>query len=596
MSAAANTDQIPSETSPVDAAPNPDVVARKAFPPQFTSEFVEASRALEQEWRTKFDAVSKKFGVNPGDYQRHTDSGLPVKPAYFPHDVAEQGYETLSAPGMFPFTRGLHPVQYQFMHWANQPVIGYGLPEETRKRMDYLQSQGMTGYFGNTFYNLVYDLVSHEGVDPDHPAAEGRVGQCGMAVYSRADNARLFDGLPLDKINVVHISYYEVLPVLAHYLAYARRRGVPWGRLGGNSMSWYYQSAYVGMTCFPPKAGMSLAVELVNFCTREMPRWNTVNIFGYGMEESGATAVEELAFSVATGIDYARACIASGLHPDQFLSRFGFQISQSNDFFEEICKIRALRRLWARKCQALGARDPKSMHVRIHTHTSGAMLTAQQPINNLIRTTLHAFGAALAGVQAMEVSTFDEALAIPTEHAHTLALRVQQIIQEESGITRVSDPLGGSYYIESLTNQIEAAAERITEEVEARGGYHQCHDFVRARIEASALRWRDLADAKERILVGMNKYESAETQAIDVFKVNPDSERIAVERIHVLRAGRDTGRWQGAMSVLDDAARRFAAGEIGVLMPAMIEASDADATTGELMDVLKRHLGWAPPY
>ncbi len=566
------------------------------LPEQFDPEFLAATRKLEAEWRAKFDAIAQKFGVDPAAYSLKTDSGLPLKPAYFPHDVAGQSYGMVSAPGMYPFTRGLYPAQYQFMRWANQPVIGYGLPEDTRKRMDYLQSQGMTGYFGNTFYNLVYDLVSHEGLDPDHPAAEGRVGQCGMAVYSLEDNARLFDGLALDKINVIHISYYEVLPVLAHYLAYARRRGVPWGKLGGNSMSWYYQSAYVGMTCFPPKSGMALATELVNFCTREMPRWNTVNIFGYGMEEAGANAVQEVAFSVAAGIDYARACVASGLAPDQFLSRFGFQISQSNDFFEEICKIRALRRLWARKCHALGARDAKSMHVRIHTHTAGSVLTAQQPLNNLIRTTLHAFGAALSGVQAMEVSSFDEALAIPTEHAHTMALRIQQIIQEESGITRVADPLGGAYFVESLTNQIEAAAEQIFDEVEARGGYHKCHDYVRAQIEASAARWRDQVDTKERVLVGMNKYESAEMQDIEVFRVNPESERIAVERVRALRARRDAGKWERAMVALDAAAKRCAAGEIGGLMPAMIEASDADATTGELMGALKKHLGWGSPY
>ncbi len=570
--------------------------AEAELPQQFTPEFVEATRKLEAEWRAKFDAIAQKFGVDPAAYTLKTDSGLPLKPAYFPHDVAGQSYGMLSAPGMYPFTRGLYPAQYQFMRWANQPVIGYGLPEDTRKRMDYLQSQGMTGYFGNTFYNLVYDLVSHEGLDPDHPAAEGRVGQCGMAVYSLEDNARLFDGLALDKINVIHISYYEVLPVLAHYLAYARRRGVPWGKLGGNSMSWYYQSAYVGMTCFPPKSGMALATELVDFCTREMPRWNTVNIFGYGMEEAGANAVQEVAFSVAAGIDYARACVASGLAPDQFLARFGFQISQSNDFFEEICKIRALRRLWARKCHDLGARDPKSMHVRIHTHTSGAVLTAQQPLNNLIRTTLHAFGAALSGVQAMEVSSFDEALAIPTEHAHTMALRIQQIIQEESGITRVADPLGGSYYVESLTNQIEAAAEKIFDEVELHGGYHKCHDYVRAQIEASAARWRDQVDTKERVLVGMNKYESAEMQDIEVFRVNPESERIAVERVRELRARRDARKWESAMTALDTAAKRCAGSEIGGLMPAMIEASDADATTGELMGALKKHLGWGSPY
>jgi methylmalonyl-CoA mutase N-terminal domain/subunit len=224
------------------------------------------------------------------------------------------------------------------------------------------------------------------------------------------------------------------------------------------------------------------------------------------------------------------------------------------------------------------------------------VLTAQQPLNNLIRTTLHAFGAALSGVQAMEVSSFDEALAIPTEHAHTMALRIQQIIQEESGITRVADPLGGSYYVESLTNQIEAAAEKIFAEVERHGGYHKCHDYVRGEIEASAARWRDQVDAKERVLVGMNKYESAEMQDIEVFRVNPESERIAVERVRELRARRDSRRWESAMAALDAAAGRFAGGEVGVLLPAMIEASDADATTGELMGVLKKHLGWTSPY
>ncbi|MFO1304510.1 MAG: acyl-CoA mutase large subunit family protein [Burkholderiales bacterium] len=578
------------EKPKADAAPAAGSDANAHSP-----EFLAASRELEREWRAKFDQLAKKFGVDPATYVPRTDSGLPIKPAYFAHDVP-RAEDHLAAPGAYPFTRGLYAAQYQFMPWANQPVIGYGLPEETRRRMDYLQSQGMTGYFGNTFYNLVYDLVSHEGLDPDHPAAEGRVGQCGMAVYTREDNARLFDGLALDKMNVVHISYYENLPVLAHYLAYARRRGVPWEKLGGNSMSWYYQSAYVGMTCFPPKAGMELAAELITFCGQRMPRWNTLNLFGYGMEEAGSTAVQEVAFTAAAGIDYARNCIAKGLEPDAFLHRFGFQISQANDFFEEICKIRALRRIWARKCFELGARDPRSMHVRIHTHTSGAVLTAQQPLNNLIRTTLHAFGAALSGVQAMEVSTFDEALAIPTEHSATMALRVQQIIQDESGITRVADPLGGSYYVEALTNQIEEAALAIFDEVEKRGGYHKCHDYVRAQIEASAMRWRDQLDAKERILVGVNKYVTDAPQDVEVFKVNPESERIAIDRIRGLRATRDHRRWEKAMAEVHAATERFKAGAVGQLMPAMVEASDADATTGELMGVLKQHLGWAPPH
>ncbi len=572
-----------------------DIAAPNA-PPQFTPEFLAATRELEKEWQKNFDKMAQKFGIDPQSYVNQTNSGLPLKPAYFPHDVAGLSSDALAAPGSFPFTRGVNAAQYQFMPWANQPVIGCGLPEETRARMDYLQGMGMKGYFGNTFYNLVYDLVSHEGIDPDHPAAEGHVGRCGMAVYSCQDNARLFDGLELPKLNVVHIADSEDMPVLAHYLAYARRRGVAWEDLRGNSMNYHIQSAYHGSTCFPPKAGVDLTVEMIHFCSKRMPKWNTVNIDGYEMEEAGADAVEEVGFSAAAGIDYARECVAKGLHPDEFIGRFGFQMSQSNDFFEEVCKIRALRRIWARKCYELGARDPRNMHVRVHTHTSGAMLTAQQPLNNLIRTTLHSFGAALAGVQAMEVSAFDEALGIPTEHSATLSLRVQQIIQDESGITRVADPLGGSYYVETLTNQIETAALKIFDEVEKRGGYHKCHGYVRATIEASAVRWRDQVDAKKRIVVGMNKYVTDEPLETDIYTANPESERVAIERVKALRTERDNAKWEAAMAELDRAATRFKAGEVGVLFPAMIEASDADATTGELMGVLKRHLGWAPPY
>lgn len=591
------TDQLPASRKIASKAQSGDrAAAEPSVCPQYTPEFLSATRELEKQWRKSFDTIAQKFGVDPKTYVAHTDAGLALKPAYFPHDVADLSDDVLAAPGQFPFTRSLYAAQYQFMPWANQPVIGYGLPEETRARMDYLQGAGMTGYFGNTFYNLVYDLVSHEGIDPDHAAAEGHVGRCGMAVYSCQDNARLFDGLELPKINVVHIADYEDMPVMSHYLAYARRRGIAWEDLRGNSMNYQFQSAYHGSTCFPPKAGVDLAVEMIHFCSKRMPKWNTVNINGYVMEEAGADAVQEVAFSVAAGMDYARECVAKGLQPDEFLGRFGFQIAHANDFFEEICKIRALRRIWARKCYDLGARDARNMHVRIHTHTSGAMLTSQQPLNNLIRTTLHAFGASLAGVQAMEVCAFDEALGIPTEHSATLSLRVQQIIQEESGITRVADPLGGSYYVETLTSQIEAAALKIYDEVEKRGGYHKCHDFVRAKIEASARRWRDEVDAKKRIVVGLNRYVSDEAQSTEIYKANPDSERIAVERIRALRAQRDNARWEAAMAELNRAAERFKAGEVGRLFPAMIEASDADATTGELMGVLKGHLGWAAPH
>ncbi|MEE8457049.1 MAG: acyl-CoA mutase large subunit family protein [Acidimicrobiia bacterium] len=564
---------------------------------------VARSREVGDSWEAAYSRLVARFG--DAAPRRATDprtqSGLPLKSAYFPHDV--QDLDLVEAPGSYPFTRGNLAAQYQLMYWANQPVIGYGLPEDTRERMDALAGQGMVGYFGQRFYNLVYDLVSHEGLDPDHPAARGRVGQAGMGVYSKADMARLFAGMDLTQMNVVHISYYQVVPALAQYIALARDQGLDPDQLRGNSMNWYHQSAYVGMSAFPPREGHKLAIDLIHYCATNMPRWNTTNFFGYGVEESGGTAVEEIAFMVAYGIDLVRACTSSGLSPDVAMGRFGFQIAQGNDFFEEICKIRALRRIWATTMkERFDVEDPRSLHVRIHTHTSGVALTAQQPMVNLIRTTLHTLGAALSGVQAMEVSAYDEALAIPTEEAATLALRVQQVIQEETNITSVSDPLAGSYFVESLTNQIAEAALELVDEIEALGGYIAAQEtgWLRGRTEESAERWRDQIDSGERTVVGLNKYQIDEEPPTDLFTVESEIEEIAINRIKALRAERDSDRWDQAMHRFTEVAEAMATMDYadidGSLMEAAIDAAQADATTGEMMGVLKKALGWRAPH
>lgn len=565
-----------------------------------------ASKEAEKIWAGQYEKIGQRFeddarrrGLNP-----ETHSGMPIKACYFPHDVEEIGFEQIAAPGIYPFTRGNLAAQYQFMPWANQPVIGYGLPEHTRERMDMLAAEGMVGYFGRRFYNLVYDLVSHEGLDPDHPAARGRVGQCGMAVYSVEDMERLFHDLDPRQMNVVHITYYQVVPALAQYIAWAERHGVSPHELRGNSMNWYHQSAYVGMSAFPPEQGLKLAVELIAYCSKHMPQWNTTNFFGYGVEEAGGSAVQEIGLMLAFGMELTRACVAAGLEPDTFLPRFGFQISQANDFFEEIAKIRALRRIWATTMhEKFGARDPRSMHVRIHTHTSGAVLTAQQPLVNLIRTAIHGLGAVLAGTQAMEVSAYDEALAIPTEAAATLALRVQQVIAGETNVTAVSDPLAGSYYVEALTEQVAQAAIAVVDDVEAQGGFiaAQRAGWIRATVEDSAERWRELVDSGVRNVVAMNTHVNDEVVDASVFEVDPNVERIAVERLQALRANRDSGRFSKAMVDLELVAKDFAqrsVGELGDarLMMAAIEAARAGATTGEMMEVLKRMLGWGPPH
>ncbi len=572
----------------------------------FDADTLTRSKEMAARRDADYGRMVEKFANRaPAQARRpETHSGLALKSAYFPHDLEGKDFAAIGAPGQYPFTRGNLAAQYQLMNWANQPVIGFGLPEHTRERMELLAAQGMTGYFGQNFYNLVYDLVSHEGLDPDHPAARGRIGQCGMAVYSVADMARLFDGMDLTKMNVVHITYYQVIPALAQYIAYAERQGLGPAELRGNSMNWYHQSAYTGMTSFAPESGLKLAVELIQFCARHMPRWNTTNFFGYGVEEAGGSAVQEIALMLAYGIELVRGCGESGLEPDEALPRFGFQIAQANDFFEEVCKIRALRRLWATTmAERFGARDPRSLQVRIHTHTSGACLTAQQPLVNLIRTTLHAFGAALSGTQAMEVSAYDEALAIPTEEAATLALRVQQVIQEETNITAVSDPLAGSYYVESLTDQIAEAALALVDEIETQGGYvaAQRSGWIRRQVEASAARWRDMVDGGQRRVVGLNCYQSDEESQSNLFKVDAEVERVAIERIEALRAGRDGARHEKAMAALAGAARDFAAkglDELGdcALTEAAIEAARAEASTGEMMGVLKAALGWHPPH
>lgn len=571
-----------------------------------SEEEMRQSQGAESRWRAQYDKIAERFEDKTDERALHprSQSGLPIKNAYFPHDISHLSPDDIGAPGSYPFTRGNLAAQHQFMNWANQPVIGYGLPEDTRERMDYLASQGMIGYFGQRFYNLVYDLVSHEGLDPDHPAARGRIGQSGMGVYSTKDMERLFAGMDLAKMNVVHITYYQVIPALAQYIALAERWGVAPSDLRGNSMNWYHQSAYVGMSAFPPAQGLKLAVELISYCTKNMPRWNTTNFFAYGIEEAGGTAVQEIGLMLAFGIELTRACISAGLAPDSFLQRFGFQIAQANDFFEEICKVRAMRRIWATTMkEQFGAEDPRSLHVRIHTHTSGVSLTAQQPLVNLIRTTLHAFGAALSGTQAMEVASYDEALAIPTAEAATLALRVQQVIQEETNVTAVSDPLAGSWYVESLTDQISRAALELAQEVEGRGGYVAAQEsgWIRAAVEESAARWRDEVDSGKLRIVGLNCYETEDQQEPEIFTVDPEVERIAVERIREHRASRDSEAWETAMHEFEKAAKEFAELEVSDLgedrlMLTAIDAARADATTGEMMGVLKSALGWRAPH
>jgi methylmalonyl-CoA mutase, N-terminal domain len=562
----------------------------------FDPKTLEQDHELKASWAEQFEAVKRKF-IREGDYKAETYSGIPLKALYTPEDIAHIRYSEIGIPGDFPYTRGNYPMGYQFMPWANQPVIGCGTPEETRTRMDYLREQGMTGYFGKAFYNLVYDLATHGGFDPTDRAAEGRIGECGMSVYSKASMEILFKGMPLDQMNVVHITMNQTLPILAIYLAYAESRGYAPDQLRGNSMNWYHTyNVASGLASFPPEACDRLAAELIWFCTKNMPMWNTTNLFGYGIEEAGANAFEEIAVIVTAGMSVTRRCMELGLNPDDFLPRFGFQIAQGMDFFEEIAKIRALRKIWARTNRdVFGAKKPQSMHVRIHTHTSGAMLTAQQPLVNLIRTTLQGFGAALCGVQAMEIPGYDEALAIPSEESARLALRIQQVIAEETNITKVSDPLGGSYYMEWLTAEVEKKAKELIDTIEEKGGFIECWEsgFIRSIIESSARKWKEAVDSGKRVVIGVNKFRMEEAQKIPVYKINPETSSIQKERDLSYKRARDAKKHEDAMKALEEVLIRFKGGDNDhSLIPKMIEAARCDATSGEMMGVMKKTLGW----
>lgn len=562
----------------------------------FDPKTLEKDRKLRETWAGQFESVKGKF-IKEGEYSAESYSGIPLKPLYTPEDVEHIPYSEIGVPGQYPFTRGNYPMGYQFMPWANQPVIGCGTPEETRARMDYLREQGMTGYFGKAFYNLVYDLATHGGFDPTERAAEGRIGECGMNVYSVPTMEILFKDMPLDQMNVVHIAMNETLPIFAIYLAYAGSRGYTPDQLRGNTMNWYHTyNVASGLATFPPEICDRLAAELIWFCTKNMPVWNTTNLFGYGIEEAGANAYEEIAVIVSAGMSVTRRCIEMGLDPDDFLPRFGFQIAQGIDFFEEIAKIRALRKVWAKTNRnVFGAKKPQSMHVRIHTHTSGAMLTAQQPLVNLIRTALQGLGAALSGVQAMEIPGYDEALAIPSEDAARLALRIQQVVAEETNISKVSDPLGGSYYVEWLTAELEKKAMELIESIEEKGGFIESWEsgYIRSIVERSARKWKESVDSGEKVVIGVNKYKMEEEQKIPVYKINPETERIQRERDTAYKKARDAKRHEMGMKDLEETLIRFKEGENDhSLIPRMVEAARCDATSGEMMALMKEALGW----
>jgi methylmalonyl-CoA mutase N-terminal domain/subunit len=456
----------------------------------------------------------------------------------------------------------------------------------------------MEGYFGGSVHNIVSDLASNAGYDPDDPRAEGWVGQGGVAIYTVEDMERLIHDLPLDKTNFVWNIQDTSMAMLALYIVAAERMGFPKEKLHGNTMNSLYRRWCWDCIGFPPEGAFKLMVELIAYCTREMPQWNTTNISGYCMIEAGGSPVHETAFVMATSIALTDKCIQAGLNPDDFLPRFGFHIAQGNDFLENIAKLRAIRRMWAKINQnRFNCSNPKAMQARIFVQTAGSSLTAQQPLNNIVRAAFQTLGAILGGANAVQTDAYDEALSIPTEAAAVLALRTQQIVRHETNVPNVSDPLAGSYYLEWLTNRIESDAFNLIQKIDDMGGYIKCwnNGWLSGELRKSAYEWREKVNSGVEAVVGVNKYVTGETQKVPVFSVDESIGKIAAERIIRYRNQRDSTKTKSALENLRQAAIKIdqGTGGEGYLMPALIDAFRAKATLGEAMEVIKAVFGFS---
>jgi methylmalonyl-CoA mutase, N-terminal domain len=538
-----------------------------------------------ERWRatTRAKAVAAS-AERRGDFR--TTSEIPVADVYTPADVAGiEPARDLGLPGEYPFTRGVQATMYRSRFWTMRQYAGFATAAETNERFRYLLGQGQTGL------SVAFDLPTQMGFDSDAPEAEGEVGRVGVPVSSLADMETLFAGIPLGDVSTSMTINATAPILLALYVAAAEKQGVPRARVSGTTQNDILKE-YVarGTWIYPPRASMRLVTDVFEFASRELPRWNTISISGYHMREAGATAAQELAFTLADGIAYVEAAVGRGLAVDDFAPRLSFFFAAWSELFEEVAKFRAARRMWARIMkERFGARNPKSMMCRFHTQTAGSSLTAQSIDNNVVRTTLQALAAVLGGTQSLHTNSRDEALALPTVESARLALRTQQIIAHEAGVTETPDPLAGSWFVESLTDQLEEAATAYLAEIDAMGGTLAAIEggFQQRQIQESAYRVQREIERGDRIVVGVNKFADEEPgMRPPILRIDPDGERRQVESLRRVRAGRDAAAWQGALRTLEDEAKGA-----GNLLPPIIEAVAAYATVGEIADLLRRTWG-----
>jgi methylmalonyl-CoA mutase N-terminal domain/subunit len=530
-------------------------------------------------WRELFEAKPEREGE-----LFSTMSGIENEPLYGPQSAPVDYEGELGYPGVFPFTRGVYPSMYRGRLWTMRQFAGFGTAAETNERFRYLLDHGQTGL------STAFDMPTLMGYDSDHPRSEGEVGREGVAVDSLDDMETLFDGIPLGEVSTSMTINSPAAMLLAFYVCVGEEQGVPRDRLRGTIQTdilkeYIAQKEYI----FPPEPSMRLVTDMVEFTSREMPLWHPISVSGYHIREAGSTAAQELAFTLADGFTYVEWAIERGLDVDDFAPRLSFFFNAHLDFFEEIAKYRAARRIWATLMRdKYGAKDPRSWLMRFHTQTAGVSLTAQQPEVNLVRTAIEALAAVLGGTQSLHTNSFDEALALPTEHAVRLALRTQQVIAHETGVVNTIDPLGGSYYLEALTNELEAQAYDYFDRIEKLGGVVAAikENFFQAEIAEAAYRYQSEVESKQRIVVGVNRYQLDEP-APELHRVDPALETQQIARVQAVRARRDTAAVESALARLKD----DAAHEGRNLMGPIIDASRAHVTMGEMCDALRQVWG-----
>ncbi|MFI5185669.1 MAG: methylmalonyl-CoA mutase [Chitinophagales bacterium] len=512
--------------------------------------------------------------------KRYTDSGIEIKKVYSEADKPATSNER---PGTFPFTRGIQPDMYRGRLWTMRQYAGFSTAEESNKRYHYLLSQGVNGL------SIAFDLPTQIGYDSDHPLAEGEVGKVGVAIDSIEDMQALFNGIKLEEVTTSMTINATAFILLSLYVAVARQQNADLKKISGTVQNDILKEyAARGTYIYPPKPSMRIITDIFEWCSLELPAWNTISISGYHIREAGSTAVQEIAFTLSNGKAYVKAALEKGLDINVFGKRLSFFFNSHNNLFEEVAKFRAARRMWAKMMRDLGATDPRAMMLRFHAQTGGSTLTAQQPLNNISRVTIQTLAAVLGGTQSLHTNGYDEAMSLPTEEAARIALRTQQIAAYETGVTDTADPLAGSYFVETLTNEVEEKAWQLIEKIDVMGGSIPAIEqgFIQNEIARSAYEYQRQIESNEKIIVGVNKFHAEDEHSIPVFRVDDSIRQIQIQKLQQLKNSRDVAKVDQCLQILNDKA---ASGEN--LMPAVIHAVENKCTLGEIADELRGVFG-----